>query len=119
MVMSVNTYQRSGNTFSPTTKRALGSDPTCHTKRVTVGNQTHPQMASQAMINGQQKSLKRRRRTMMMMKSPVPMLTRLVWMPQISSRVPTQVTLLLVQILACHPTSLGVDYQRDGTVRPH
>ena len=32
-------------------------------------------------------------------------------MPLILSRVPTQVSLLLVQTLACHPTSLGVDYQ--------
>ena len=46
MGMSVDTYQRSGNTFSPTTKRALGSDPAHHTKRVMAGNQTHPQMAS-------------------------------------------------------------------------
>ena len=49
-----------------------------------------------------------------MMKSPVPMLTRLVQMPQILSRVPTQVNLLIVQTLDCHPASLGVDYQRDG-----
>ena len=56
-----------------------------------------------------------------MMKSPVPMLMRLVQMPQILSRVPTWVNLLLVQLvetLACCPTSLGVDYQRDGTVGP-
>ena len=54
-----------------------------------------------------------------MTKSLVPMLMGLVQTPQISSRVPTWVTLLLVQTLACHPTSLGVDYQRDGTVQPH
>ena len=56
-----------------------------------------------------------------MMKSLVPMLMRLVWMPQILSRVPTRVNLLLVQLvqtLACYPTSLGVDYQRDGMVWP-
>ena len=53
------------------------------------------------------------------MKSPVPMLTKLVWTPWISSRVPTWVTLLLVHTLACCPTSLGVDYQRDGMVWPH
>ena len=53
-----------------------------------------------------------------MMKSPVPMLMRLVQMPRIPSRVPTQVNLLIVQTLACHPTSLDVDYQRDGTVWP-
>ena len=53
-----------------------------------------------------------------MTKSLVPMLMRLVQMPQIPSRVPTQVNLLLVQTLACHPTSLGVDYQRDGMVWP-
>ena len=47
----------------------------------------------------------------MMTKSLVPPLMRLAWMPLISSRVPTQVSLLLVQTLACHPTSLGVDYQ--------
>ena len=56
---------------------------------------------------------------MMMMKSLVPMLMRLVWMPQIPSRNPTyQSPLLVVQTLACHPTSLGVDYQRDGMVQP-
>ena len=54
-----------------------------------------------------------------MMKSPVPMLMRLVQMPQILIRNPTyQSPLLVVQTLACHPTSLGVNYQRDGTVWP-
>ena len=43
---SVDTCQRSGNTFSPTTKRVLGSDPTHHTGRMRAENQTHPQMAS-------------------------------------------------------------------------
>ena len=46
MGTSVGIYQRLGNRFSPTTKRALGSDPTHHARRVTVGNLTHPQMAS-------------------------------------------------------------------------
>ena len=55
---------------------------------------------------------------MMMTKSPITMLMRLVRMPQMPSRVPTQVNLLLIWTLACHPTSLGVDYQRDGTVWP-
>ena len=56
---------------------------------------------------------------MMMAKSPVPMPTRLVQMPQILIRNPTyQSPLSVVQTLACHPTSLGVDYQRDGTVWP-
>ena len=53
-----------------------------------------------------------------MAKSLVPMLTRLVWMPQILSRIPTWVNLLIIQTLACHPTSLGVDYQRDSMVWP-
>ena len=54
-----------------------------------------------------------------MVKGPVPMLTRLVWMPQILIRNPTyQSPLSVVQTLACCPTSLGVDYQRDGTVWP-
>ena len=47
--MSVDTCQRSGNTFSPTSKRALGSDPTHPTGRTRAANQNHPQMASQAM----------------------------------------------------------------------
>ena len=54
-----------------------------------------------------------------MMKSLVPPLTRLARMPQILSRVPIQVSSLLVQTLACCPTSLGVDYQRDSMVQPH
>ena len=37
MGMSVGIYQRSGNTFSPTTKRALGSDPTHHARRAHGG----------------------------------------------------------------------------------
>ena len=111
MGTSAGIYQRSGNTFSPTTKRALGSDPTHHARRVMVGNLTHPWMASQVIRSGQQKNWKRRRMTMRMMKSPVPPLMRLSWMPLISSRVPTRVSLLLIQTLACHPTSLGVDYQ--------
>ena len=118
MGMSVDTYRRSGNMFSPTAKRALGSDPTHHTGRTMVANQTHPQTASRVIMNGQQESLKRRMMMMMMMKSLVPMLMRLVQMPQILSRVPTRVNLLLVQTLACCPTSLGVDYQRDGMVWP-
>ena len=53
-----------------------------------------------------------------MMKSPVPMLMRLVQMPQIPSRNPTYWSpLSVVQMLACHPASLGVDYQRDGMVK--
>ena len=31
---------------------------------------------------------------------------------------PNQSPLSVVQTLACHPTSLGVDYQRDGMVWP-
>ena len=59
------------------------------------------------------------RMMMMMMKSQVPMLMRLVQMPQILSRYPTyQFPSVVVQTLACHPTSLRVDYQRDGTVWP-
>ena len=98
----------------PLQKRAPGSSPTHHAGKMMVADQTHPQTVSRAMMKGQQKSLKRRRRTMMMMKSPVPMLMRLVWMPWIPSRVSTWVNLLIVQTLACCPTSLGVDYQRDG-----
>ena len=94
MGTSVDTYQRSGNTFSPTRKRVPGSDTTHHAGRMMVASQTHPQMASQVMTNCQWKNLKRRSRTMMMTKSPVPMLMRLVWMAQISSRTPTQVNLL-------------------------
>ena len=45
------------------------------------------------------------------MKSPVPPPTRLAQMPLISSRVSTEASSSLVQTLACHPTSLGVDYQ--------
>ena len=53
-----------------------------------------------------------------MVKGPVPMLTRLVQTSQIPIRNPTyQSPLSVVQTLACHPTSLGVDYQRDGTVQ--
>ena len=48
---------------------------------------------------------------MMMTKSPVPPPTMLARMSLILSRVPTQVSFLLVQTLACHPISLGVDYQ--------
>ena len=87
-----------------------------------VGNQTHPQMASRVMRSGQQKSWKRMMMMMMMMmmmKSPVPPLMRLAWMPWILSRVPIRVSSLLVQTLACHPTSLDVDYQRDSMVWPH
>ena len=55
----------------------------------------------------------------MMVKSPVPMLMRLVRMPQILSRNPTYWSpLSVVQTLACHPASLGVDYQRDSMVWP-
>ena len=46
-----------------------------------------------------------------MTKSLVPPAMRLAQMPLISSRVSTQVSSLLEQTLACHPTSLGVDYQ--------
>ena len=53
------------------------------------------------------------------MKSLVPMPMRLVWTPRILSRNPTyQSPLLVVQTLACHTATLGVDYQRDGTVQP-
>ena len=45
MDMLVGIYQKLGNTFSPTTRRALGSDPAHCTRRVTVGNLTHPWMA--------------------------------------------------------------------------
>ena len=55
----------------------------------------------------------------MMAKGPVPMLMRLVQTPQSPIRNPTYWSpLSVVQTLACHPTSLGVDYQRDGTVQP-
>ena len=55
-----------------------------------------------------------------MMKSPVPPVMRSAQMPLISSRVPTRASSLLEQTLACHPTSLGVDYQgmaRHGHIR--
>ena len=52
-----------------------------------------------------------RRRTMVMMKSPVPPVTRLARTPQISSRVPTQASSLLEQTSAGCPMSLGVEYQ--------
>ena len=52
-----------------------------------------------------------------MAKGLVPTLMRLVQMSQIPIRNPTyQSPLSVVQTLACHPTSLGVDYQRDGMV---
>ena len=52
-----------------------------------------------------------------MAKGAVPMLMRLVQTSQIPIRSPTyQSPLPVVQTLACHPTSPGVDYQRDGTV---
>ena len=48
----------------------------------------------------------------------VPMLTRLVWTSWIPIRNPTyQSPLSVVQTLACHLTSLGVDYQRDSMVQ--
>ena len=54
-----------------------------------------------------------------MAKGPVPMLMRLVQMPWIPIRNPTyRSSLSVVQTLTCHPTSLGVDYQRDGMVQP-
>ena len=50
-----------------------------------------------------------------MANGPVLMLMRLVWMSRIPIRNPTyRSPLSVVQTLACHPTSLGVDYQRDG-----
>ena len=53
----------------------------------------------------------------MMVNGPVPMLTRLVQMSQILIRNPTyQSPLSVVQTLASHSASLGVDYQRDSTV---
>ena len=54
----------------------------------------------------------------MMVNGLVPVLMRLVQMSQILIRKPTfQSPLPVVQKLACHPTSLGVDYQRDGMVQ--
>ena len=54
-----------------------------------------------------------------MVKGLAPVLMRLVQMPWILIRNPTyQSPLSVVQTLACCPTSLGVDYQRDGTVWP-
>ena len=54
----------------------------------------------------------------MMVNGLVPMLMRLVWTSWILIRNPTyQSPLSVVQTLACHPTSLGVDYQRDATVQ--
>ena len=54
-----------------------------------------------------------------MAKSLVPILMRLVWMPWIPIRNPTYWSpLSVVQTLACHPASLGVDYQRDSMVQP-
>ena len=92
-----------------------------HRKDEGSANQTHHWMASQLMRRGWSKSSRRRRRRrrMMMMQGPVPMLMTLVWMPQILIRNPTyQSPLSVVQTLACHPSSLGVDYQRDGMVWP-
>ena len=52
-----------------------------------------------------------------MVNGPVPMLMRLVWTSWIPIRNPTyQSPLSVVQTLACCPTSLGVDYQRDSMV---
>ena len=49
----------------------------------------------------------------------VPVLMTLVQMPQIPIGNPTyRFPLSVVQTLACCPTSLGVDYQRDGMVWP-
>ena len=46
-----------------------------------------------------------------MVNGPVLIVMRLVWMPQIPIRNPTfQSPLPVVQKLACHPTSLEVDY---------
>ena len=54
----------------------------------------------------------------MMVNGPVPMLMILVWTSRILIRNPTsQSPLSVVQTLACHPTSLGVDYQWDGMVQ--
>ena len=54
-----------------------------------------------------------------MAKSLVPMLTRLVQTPQILIRNPTyRSPLSVVQTLARHSGSLGVDYQRDSMVWP-
>ena len=93
------------------------SDPTHPAGRTRVTNQNHPQTASRVMRRGQSKSSRRRRRRMV--KGPVPMLMRLVQTSQIPIRNPTyQSPLSVVQTLACHPTSLGVDYQRDGMVWP-
>ena len=114
MGMSAGIYQRLGNMFSSTTKRALGSNPTHSARR---GDGRKSDSSSDSILSdedsGQQKNWKRRRR--MIMKSLVPPLMRLAWMSLILSRVPPQASLLLVQTLACHPTSLGVDYQ--GTAR--
>ena len=54
----------------------------------------------------------------MMANGLVPMLMRLVQTSWILIRNPTyQSPLSVVQTLACHPTSLEVDYQRDGMVQ--
>ena len=54
-----------------------------------------------------------------MAKGLAPMLMRLVWTPRILIRSSTyQSPLSVVQTLACHPTNLGVDYQRDSMVWP-
>ena len=53
----------------------------------------------------------------MMLNGSVLIVMRLVQMPQIPIRNPTfQSPLPVVQKLAYHPTSLEVDYQRDGMV---
>ena len=54
----------------------------------------------------------------MMVNGPVLILMRLVRTSRILIRNPTfQSPLPLVQKLACHPTSLEVDYERDGMAR--
>ena len=48
----VSGYLSSGNTFSSTTKRALGSIPTHPTRRTGVANQNHPQTESRVTRRG-------------------------------------------------------------------
>ena len=71
---------------------------------------THPQMGCQAMRTGPQGNWERRK-TVIMMKSPVPPVMRLAQTLQILSRVPTRASSLLEQTLASHPMSLSVEYQ--------
>ena len=78
-----------------------------------MGDQDLPQMASPVMRRDQQVSTMMKK---MLANGLAPIVMKSVWMPRIPIRNPTfQSPLAVLQKLACHPTSLEVDYQRDGT----